>query len=76
MAMPSPMTWVWERFRNSFRGLHIDRHHAQDHDDFYDEDTGLVRNESSVKTKNSCLNLSLRICVYTYIGWLLKLDLI
>lgn len=32
MSLPAPVTWVWERFRSSFRGLHNSDSEQDDED--------------------------------------------
>ncbi|KAG8282822.1 putative E3 ubiquitin-protein ligase HTD2 [Homalodisca vitripennis] len=39
MAMPAPMSWVWERFRSSFRGLHSS---DTETDDRSDDETAFI----------------------------------
>lgn len=59
MAMPSPMNWVWERFRNSFRGLNLDRS-PDSEPDISDEETAEVR-DFLVSICLNAINLSVSL---------------
>ncbi|XP_046686102.1 probable E3 ubiquitin-protein ligase HECTD2 [Homalodisca vitripennis] len=57
MAMPAPMSWVWERFRSSFRGLHSS---DTETDDRSDDET--ARPSHRLSATKSCLEDDVATC--------------